>query len=95
MFSSREASRYMAKPTEAAWKQLQNIGRYIRVFPRARQLFETQDMSTHIEAIVDLDWAGCGKTRKSTSGGLVRFGKHVLRAWSSSQSVIALSSGEA
>ena len=32
---------------------------------------------------------------KNTSGGLLRFGSHVLKAWSSTQSVVALSSGEA
>ena len=32
---------------------------------------------------------------KSTSGGVVRWGGHVLKTWSSSQSTIALSSGEA
>eukprot|EP00969_Alexandrium_andersonii_P274365 12126182-Alexandrium_andersonii.AAC.1 len=45
--------------------------------------------------LVDTDWAGCRKTRKSTSGGMVRHGRHVLKAWSTTQTVIATSSGEA
>ena len=35
------------------------------------------------------------KTRKSTSGGVAKYGEHLLKTWSSTQSVIALSSGEA
>ena len=35
------------------------------------------------------------ETRKSTSGGLIKFGNHILKAWSVTQNVIATSSGEA
>ena len=42
-----------------------------------------------------MDYAGCRETRKSTSGGIIRSGFHVLRGWSSTPRVIALSSGEA
>ena len=43
----------------------------------------------------DTDFAGCSKTRNSTSGGLVMHGTHVIKSWSTNQVVIALSSGEA
>ena len=43
----------------------------------------------------DSDHAGCVRTRKSTSGGMVRWGTHVLKWWSKTQPTIALSSGEA
>ena len=43
----------------------------------------------------DSDWAGCIETRKSTSGGVVMHGDHCIKTWSSTQDVIALSSGEA
>ena len=43
----------------------------------------------------DLDWAGCPRTRKSTSGGIIVFRGAVLTHWSSTQTTIALSSGEA
>ena len=60
-----------------------------------RQLCKHQSMPAELEGITDSDRAGCKRTRKSTSGGFVRFGGHVIRAWSSTQSVIAPSSGEA
>ena len=48
-----------------------------------------------LDARVDTDHAGCLKTRKSTNGGALTFGKHCLKSWSTTQAVIALSSGEA
>ena len=44
---------------------------------------------------VDTDYVGCKDTRKSTSGGAIMIGNHLIKGWSSTQSVIALSSGEA
>ena len=43
----------------------------------------------------DSDHAGCIHTRKSTSGGIIRWGDYVLKWWSKTQPTIALSSGEA
>ncbi len=50
---------------------------------------------TGIDVYVDTDWAGCVKTRKSTSGGPVMLGKHTIKHWSSTQPSVSLSSGEA
>ena len=44
---------------------------------------------------VDSDFAGCKKSQKSTSGGVVTFGNCPIKTWSTNQAVIALSSGEA
>ena len=52
-------------------------------------------MPTEINAYADSDDAGCIKTRKSTSGGAIMIGSHCSKRWSSTQAVIALSSGEA
>ena len=43
----------------------------------------------------DSDWAGCIRTRRSTSGGVLKYGEHILQHWSRTQSTVALSSGEA
>ena len=48
-----------------------------------------------MRAYADSDWAGDKVTRKSTSGGLIMLGNHVIKSWSSSQPIITLSSGEA
>ena len=43
----------------------------------------------------DSDWAGCVKTAKSTSGGMVMMGNHLIKSYSRQQKTIALSSAEA
>ena len=48
-----------------------------------------------MNAYADSDWAGDKVSRKSTSGGLLMIGGHLIKSWSSTQPVIALSSGEA
>ena len=48
-----------------------------------------------VDVYSDTDWAGCPKTRKSTSGGCVMLGSHLIKSWSSTQSSVSLSSGEA
>jgi hypothetical protein len=41
------------------------------------------------------DWANDESTRRSTSGGIIFHGDHILCHWAKTQSTIALSSGEA
>ena len=57
--------------------------------------FDYQKENKYIDVRTDNDYEGCRETRKSTSGGLIQLGKHLIRTWSSTQKVIALSSGEA
>ena len=47
-----------------------------------------------IETYVDTDYAGCKVTRKSTTGGIAKLSKHVIKGWSNTQSIVTLSSGE-
>ena len=48
-----------------------------------------------LECYSDTDLAGCPKTRKSTSGGCLMLGSHLLKTRGSTQPSISLSSGEA
>ena len=48
-----------------------------------------------LDVFVDSDWAGCKGTRRSTSGGIVTWGGHVLKSWATTQTTVALSSAEA
>ena len=52
-------------------------------------------MPDRIVSFTDSDWAGCSKTAKSTSGGAICLGEHVIKTYCKQQKVIALSSAEA
>ena len=86
----------MANPTELDVKAMNRLIRFLKGLPRMVQRIPFEDRPpTVVEAFVGSDWAGCRKSRKSTSGGILYLGGVAVRAWSSNQNVIALSSGEA
>ena len=85
----------MAKPTVGSWKALTKLGKYLKFHDRSSYLYQYQSRPSELTIWTDTDYAGCKRTRKSTSGGVVMWGKHLIKSWSSTQSVIALSSGEA
>ena len=84
----------MSTPTEQGWKSLKRLGRYLCGSPRLVYTYRKHEINS-IDVYVDTDWAGCVKTRKSTSGGAVMLGKHTIKHWSSTQPSVSLSSGEA
>jgi hypothetical protein len=94
-YACKEASRWMAKPQSGHWILLKRVARYLKGVPRLMQRFEWQNSTQTLSTFVDSDWAGCKRTCKSTSGGAVLLGSHAIMAWSATQSVVALSSGEA
>eukprot|EP00974_Lingulodinium_polyedra_P082078 7946493-Lingulodinium_polyedra.AAC.1 len=57
--------------------------------------FQWQTPVKALLVMTDSDWAGCARTRKSTSGGVVMRGRHLIKHWSGTQSTAALSSAEA
>jgi len=95
MYPSKEISRKMANPGHGDWGLLKRVGRYLIGAPRLVQHFHWQCMPKNLVTHVDSDWAGCKASCKSTSGGVISMGLHVIKGWSTTQSVIALSSGEA
>ena len=69
--------------------------RYLVGAPRYVQQYLWQEFGRHIDAYSDSDWAGDRVTRKSTSGAVRMMGSHLLKSWSTTQPVIAISSGKA
>ena len=94
IFAAKEVCRGMAGPTDLHQAALKRMARYLRARPRLVFKFEYQ-RADHVEAYADTDWAGCPRSRRSTSGGCLLLGNHALKCWSSKQASIALSSGEA
>ena len=93
-FACKEVCRWMANPSLHAWRAMKRLCRYLNGVPRLVYTFEQQEASG-IDVYTDTDWAGCPRTRKSTSGGAVMLGKHTVKHWSATQTSVALSSGEA
>mgnify|MGYP003320391562 CR=1 FL=1 len=110
-FAVKEAARAMAAPTTGNVSSLKRVGRFLIARPRLVQRLDYQGVFVEprrypgggevraapawIYAPVDSNWADCAQTRRSTSGGALLHGTHVLCTWSVTQSVQALSSGEA
>ena len=94
-FASKEASRRMSGPTRADERKLKRLGRYLRGFPRVVQEFPWQEDGLEMRVDTDADWAGCSKTRKSTSGGVVMRGQHCLKFWAKTQTNITTSTAGA
>ena len=84
----------MAAPSELSMLAVKRLCRFLAGRRRLVYIFPFQRADT-IECYSDTDWGGCVKTRKSTSGGCLMLGGHVLKTWSSMQPTVSLSSGEA
>ena len=93
-FACKEVCRGMSTPTQRSWGALRRMCRYIAGLPRLVYRFERQEVNA-VDCYTDTDWAGCPKTRKSTSGGCILLGSHTIKHWSSTQTSVSLSSGEA
>ena len=85
----------MSNPNWADIENLFRLARYLKDRTRSLTMFQYEQNPFELQVSVDTDFAGCGRTRKSTSGGVAMFGSHLLKTWSSTQNVVALSSGEA
>ena len=85
----------MAKPRVGDVAVLKRLARYLREFPECFYLFAWQNVPTEVSVFTDSDWAGCARTRRSTSGGVILLGTHLLMHWSRTQQSVALSSCEA
>ena len=57
--------------------------------------FDWQVQQDRVTAYTDSDWAGCAKTGRSTSGGIMTLGHHTIKSYSRQQKTVALSSAEA
>ena len=93
-FAAKELAKAMASPTQGDWCRLKRPGRYLAGKLRLKSSFQWQGSQREVMAYSDADWAGDKQSRKSTSGGCILIGGHLIKGWSKSQSLIALSSAE-
>ena len=84
----------MSRPTARAWEMLKRIARYLKGKPRLIWKYDWQGETEVFDITSDANWAGCKRGRKSTSGGTIMLGTHLIRTYSKTQATIAKSSGE-
>ena len=94
-YASKELARHMNDPTQWDESQLKRAVRYLKGCGRLVQQFKQQAVPRQVVVCTDSDFAGCVRTRKSTSCCMVFYGLHLWRSTSTTQAVISLSSGEA
>ena len=101
-FAVKELSRSLQSPTQQDEKQLKHVLRYLKgslqyttcLQPPRKRVVE-QASTIEIQAFADSDWAGCAKTRRSTSGASLCLWGVTLATSSRTQATRALSSAEA
>jgi len=94
-FACKEVCRRMSGPCIGDWEMLKKMAKYMKAHPRLVVEFRFQEAPDAVQVYVDTDYAGCRRTRRSTNGGMAMLGGHLLKSWSTTQTVVALSSGEA
>lgn len=94
-FASKEVSKTMSCPAECDIQPLKRIGRYLEAYPVCVMRYDWQDEPKEVEMYSDSDWGGDTVTRRSTSGGAMMRGGHLLLTYSRTQQVVSLSSAEA
>ena len=77
--------------------QAKRLVRFLKGVGPVKFNYEMQEESEAkpIMVYVDSDWAGCQRTRRSTTGGVMKVERHVVRTWSATQPTAATASGEA
>ena len=93
--SVQELARHMSKPFDAHWNELKRLARFLITAPKIKNLYPWGCREDEIAGYSDSNWAGDKRSRKSTSGGAILWGRGLVKSWSKGQSVIALSSAEA
>ena len=94
-YAVKELSNDMSAPKGSSWQKLKKMIRYLEGRPRYVIKYGNQNTVHAAKGFCDSDWAKDPHTRKSTLGGIVCIGDHVIKSWSTTQSVVALSTGEA
>ena len=79
-YAVKEAARHMSTPMRSHLGALIKIGKYLLGRPRLVSHFKWQAMPTTLTTYTDSDWAGCPKTARSTSGGIICWGSHVIKS---------------
>ena len=93
-FATKECCRGMATPQVQHLSSLKRLARYLLGKPRMIWKYAWQTPE-NLTVYSDSDWAGCKRTARSTSSGIIMRGQHHVKSWSITQKRVTLSSAEA
>ena len=94
-FAVKELARRMQQPNTWNMQDLKRLVRFLKGSPRCLVVYNRQAEQPIVDVFSDSDWAGCAKTRRSTSSSYVMRSGHLFAASATTQNVVATSSGEA
>ena len=96
-YPAKEICGSMSNPAVEDFAKVKRLVRFLKGLGPVKLHYaaQSEEEAKGIKVFVDSDWAGCKKTRRSTTGGVLKVGRHILRTWSATQPTIATSSGEA
>jgi hypothetical protein len=77
-YAAKNIRRYMSLPRDHDWNSAKRLARYLIGATRAVQTFKWQVRQSLVTTFVDSDWAGDKISRKSTSGGAMCIGPHMI-----------------
>ena len=87
-------TRHMKEPRSGHMQELKRLRRYLLKNRRCVLTYARQTSEATLQVLVGSDWAGDLLERRSTTGLIVRRGKHLLTHMSRLQTLVALSIGE-
>eukprot|EP00971_Amphidinium_carterae_P350178 6491419-Amphidinium_carterae.1 len=96
LYPLKELGRALSGPRESDWSRMKHLLRYIQSTKDVVLVHRYSGIKAEnaITAQADSDWAGCRKSRKSTSCGLLWWSGILVSSYCRTQSTIATSSPE-
>ena len=83
----------MSRPDAQDLKNMKRVGRFLVGNPRVGCLFVWEVHPS--AALADADWAGDRQSRTSVSWFMIFHRKHLIKAWTKQQNIVATSTAEA
>ena len=94
-FGVKRLTQNISQPVGDDWLAARKLVRYLLGTKEASLVYEpSAAKKVYLEIWVDADWAGCERTRRSTSGGGVWLHGCLVASWSRVQQTVACSSAE-
>ncbi len=95
-YATKEYARDLAGPTGLSMRKVKRIVKYVAgTADHGTGIRKDDGAWDQLDVYCDSDWASCPRTRRSTSGIVLKIGGNTLGTWSTTQATMALSSGEA